>query len=329
MTPRVSVVIAAYNAAWCIERALDSLVAQSRRPDEVLVCDDGSTDGTAELVESRYSGFIRVLRLPHRNASATRRVGLEEATGDWLAFLDADDWWKPAKLERQLAYLERHPEVRYCGTDGELVSAEGVIRESWLSEYFTPLRDLHGDLMLLLIERCFPLLSSMMVERHAYHEVGGLDPEIERAYDYDLWLRCAARYPGAILAEPLIYYFSHPGSLSRNLEPRYRDDLTVMRRAAKGRYGRGRRMQGIAAERAAALELDLAITCFRSGRWPEGRAHMARAALAGPLRRRLVAVAGAVLPGYAMPRLMRSAWAKDVLRRNRRQPRALAPGEAT
>ncbi len=329
MTPRVSVVIAAYNAAWCIERALDGLVAQSRRPDEVLVCDDGSTDGMADLVESRYSGFIRVLRLPHRNASATRRVGLEQATGDWLAFLDADDWWKPVKLERQLAYLERHPEVRYCGTDGELVSAEGVIRESWLSEYFTPLRDLHGDLMPLLIERCFPLLSSMMVERHAYHEIGGLDPEIERAYDYDLWLRCAARYPGAILAEPLIYYFSHPGSLSRNLEPRYRDDLTVMRRAAKGRYGRRPRVQSIAAERAAALELDLGITCFRSGRWPEGRGHMARAAMAGPLRRRLVAAASAVLPGYAVPRLMRSAWAKDVLRRNRRQPRTLAPGEAT
>ncbi|HTK30326.1 MAG TPA: glycosyltransferase [Candidatus Saccharimonadaceae bacterium] len=328
MSARVSVVFAVYNAAWCIERALDSLLGQSRPPDEVLVCDDGSTDGTPELVERHYGSFARVLRLPHHNAAVTRIVGLDQVAGDWIAFMDGDDWWKPAKLERQLAYLERHPDVRWCGTDGEFVSEHEVIRPSWLSDYFDPVVEVRGDLLPLLTERCFPLLSSMLVSRDAYREVGGLDPSLTRAYDYDLWMRLAARYPGAILPEPLIYYYSHPGSLSRNFEPRYVDDLVVMRRAAAGAYSQRRDVRRIGATRAAALEFDLAILAFRSGRAREARARMRRAARSGPWSRRLVAAAGALLPASALPRLMRSPLLKDAVRRNRRQAGRLPSGGA-
>jgi hypothetical protein len=325
--PRVSVAMSAYNAAWCIERALDSVLAGTRVPDEILVCDDGSTDGTADLVESRYAAPVRVLRLPHRNSAATRSVGLAEATGDWLSFLDSDDSWAPTKLERQLAFVAEHPEVRWLCTDGWLFSAEGVVRESWLADYFQPVRTLHGDLFPPLLERCFPLMSSMLVHRDAYHAVGGLDTGLAYSHDYDLWLKVAARWPGAVLEERLVGYFTHPGQLSRRLEARFLEDLSIMRRVASGAMGRSAAERHVAAVRSAALEFDLAVGCFRSGRPREARVRMRRAAAAGPLTRRALALGAALAPGPLLPRLMRSDWIKRTVRTVKRAaPRLGARG---
>jgi glycosyltransferase involved in cell wall biosynthesis len=315
---RVSVVLAAYNATWCIERALDSVLAQSRPVEEVLVCDDGSTDGTPDLVERRYGSAVTVLRLPHRNAAAARRVGLERARGDWLALLDADDLWMPTKQARQQAFLERHPAVRWLTTDGRYMTDQGVLKPSWLADYFDDARDVAGDLLPPLLERCFPLVSAALVERGAYDAVGGLDPGMAYSYDYDLWLRLAARYPGGVLAEPLVDYYSAPGTLSRNLEARFRDDLTIMRRVERSGLGRGPGVRRVAARRAAALEFDLAIMSARSGRLPEARARLWRAGRHGPWRRRLLATGGALLPVWAFTRLMRSALMKRTVQRSRR-----------
>ncbi len=314
MKPRVSVVMSVYNGTWCIEGALDSLLAQQVRPDEILICDDGSTDGTPDLVERRYGSAVTVLRLPHRNSSATRSVGLARATGDWLAFMDADDTWLPAKLATQLAYLERHPEIRHLSSDGVFVAAEGVLRRSWLSDYFRPVRPLHGDLYPLVLERCFILISSVLLERKVYEAVGGIDPHIVYSHDYDLWLRALGRYPGAVIAEPLTTYFSSPNALSRRYEARHRDDLAIMRRAQLGFYRRDPVTQRRAAERAAALEYRLGIRCLQSGRVSEGRERLRRAALEGPVGRRLVALAGSFLPDWAVEPLRGVAWLKTSTR---------------
>ncbi len=318
----VSVVMSAYNAAWCVERALDSVLAGTRLPDEVLVCDDGSTDGTADLVESRYAAPVRVLRLPHRNSAATRSVGLAQAQGQWLAFLDSDDTWAPEKLALQLAFLDAHPEVRWMCTDGWLFSAEGVLRESWLADYFRPVRTMVGDLFPPLLERCFPLMSSMMVHRDVYHAVGGLDTSLAYSHDYDLWLKVAARVPGGLLEERVVGYFTHPGQLSRRHEARFLEDLAIMRRVAAGVMGRSAGERRLAGGRAAALEFDLAVGCFRSGRPREGRVRMRRAAVAGPLARRVLALGAATAPGPLLPRLMRSTWLKRTVQSvKRRAPR--------
>jgi glycosyltransferase involved in cell wall biosynthesis len=324
---RVSVVIAAYNATWCIERALEDALSQSRPPDQVIVCDDGSSDGTADLVEQRFGAAVTVLRLPHQNAAAARRIGIERSSGDWIAFLDADDRWLPGKLERQLAFLERHPQLRWLTGNGRLVSAEGVLRDSWLADYFDPVRDEAGDLVGPLVERCFPLVSATLVERGAYDAVGGIDPEIVYSHDYDLWLRLAARYPGGLMAEPLVDYFSGPGTLSRSYEPRFRDDLALMRRVEKSGLGRGVGLQRVAAERAAALEFDIAILCVRAGRLREARARLRRVLRMGPWDRRLVALGGVALPAAVVGRLMRSGLMKGVVKRARRVAgRLLLPG---
>jgi len=303
---RVSVLLSAYNAAWCIERSLDSVFAQTRPADEVVVADDGSEDNTVALIERRYGSRVRVLRLPHRGLTPSRRASFEAATGDWLAVLDADDWWEPRKLERQIAFLDAHRDVRWCGTDGVFVSAEGVLRSSWFADYFHPVRELSGDLLPLLVERCFPLVSSMMIERAAYEGAGGYDLSIPYSQDYDLWLKLAARHSGGMVAEPLIYYWSSPGQLSRRLEPRYRDDLALMRRVACGEFRRDSELRHRGAERAAAIAFDLAIVCLRDGRLGEARSLLAEARREGPLRRRLLAWGGSLAPEAALGPLMRS-----------------------
>ncbi len=254
---KISVLLTTYDAAWCVTRALDSVFAQTRPADEVIVGDDGSTDDTVARIERRYGERVRVLRLPHRGLTPARRATFEAAAGGWLAPLDADDWWEPTKLERQVAFLAQHPEVKWVGTDGVYVGAEGVIRPSWLSDYFHPVHELHGDLLSLLIERCFPLVSSMLIEREAYFASGGYDLGIPYSQDYDLWMKLAGTHAGGILAEPLIHYWSSPGQLSRRLEARDRDDLELMRRVAAGYYRRDRALQERGAVRACALAFEL------------------------------------------------------------------------
>lgn len=327
MRPSVSVVLAVYNAAWCVERALDSVLAQTVPPLEIIVCDDGSTDGTPELVERRYGMRVTVLRLPHENAAAARRNGLAVARGDWLSFLDADDWWERDKLEKQLDYVQRHPEVKWISTDGPYVSEHGVERSSWLSDYFDPVVEMRGDLFPPLLERCFPLMSSMLVEREAYHTVGGIDGSIVYSHDYDLWLRLAARYPGAVLADPLVSYWTHPGALSKKFEPRYRDDLMLMQRIAAGEMRGEPELRRAASRRVAAHAFDLGLMCLRSGRSAEGRQFMRLALSDGPLGRRIFALVGSMLPNGALPLVQRLGFLKGAITRVRRKAGHLPPPE--
>jgi glycosyltransferase involved in cell wall biosynthesis len=326
---KTSIVMTVYNGAWCIEGALDSVMAQTRRPEEILICDDGSTDGTPELVERRYGSAVTLLRLPHRGAAITRRAGLDRSTGDWIAFMDADDTWVPEKHQRQLECIAAHPEARLITSDGSYISAAGLLRESWLSDYFHPVREISGDLFPALVERCWVLLSATLVERSAYEAVGRLDPNVTFSYDYDLWLRVLARFPGVLMTDRLTTYFSSPGAMSRNIEARYRDDLMLLRRVESGEVGGHRpAVMRRAAERAAALEYDLGLMCLRSQRIAEGRERMRRATGHGPLQRRLFATAGALVPEWAMRPLMQSSWLKSTVQRSR-QPveRIEADGE--
>ena len=318
-TPRVSAVLTCYNAAWCIERALDSVLAQTRPADEVLVTDDGSTDDTVARIRARYGDAVRVVELPHRGLTPSRLAALDLAQGPWISLMDADDSWMPEKLERQIAFLDRHPEVRWVTTDGVYASEHEVLRESWLADYFDEVRDMAGDLFPPLVERCFPLVSSSLFHIDAYRAVGGFDATVPYSQDYDLWLRLAARYPGGVLADRLVRYFAGPHQISRRIEERNRDDLRLMRVVARGELRRDRGLQRVAAARAAALEFDLGVTCLRSGRLREGRVRLMRcAAEPGPMRRRGLALLGAMVPQWTLGRLMRSPWLKTTVSRSRR-----------
>lgn len=108
--PTVSVVIPCYNGAKYLRETLDSVLAQTYQVLEVLVIDDGSTDDSAAIAES-YGPPIRMIRQPNQGESIARNRGIEEAKGDWIAFLDADDLWLPSKIEQQIRFLEENDEV--------------------------------------------------------------------------------------------------------------------------------------------------------------------------------------------------------------------------
>jgi GT2 family glycosyltransferase len=125
----VSVLIPTYNRAYCLPRAIDSALGQTYPKVEVLVIDDGSTDETRELVDGRYGGDARVRYFHQRNAgvSAARNHGLREARGEYVAFLDSDDVWKPWKLQAQIACLGRLPAAGMIWSDMEAVDPEGRV----------------------------------------------------------------------------------------------------------------------------------------------------------------------------------------------------------
>ena len=125
----VSVVIPTYNRAYCIERALDSVLRQTHQDLEIILVDDGSTDDTRELIARRYGhdGRVRYIHQQNAGVSAARNTGLREVRGDFVALLDSDDVWKPWKLELQLRCLERVPHAGMIWTDMEAVGADGRV----------------------------------------------------------------------------------------------------------------------------------------------------------------------------------------------------------
>lgn len=211
MTSRVSVVVPTYNRAPLLPRALESIAAQSRPADEVLVVDDGSEDGTLDLLARRFP-WVRVLRQEHRGVSAARNRGIRAATGHWIAFLDSDDAWLPTKIERQLAALGARPEHRICHTE-----------EIWIrrGRRVNPGRR-HGKSGGRIFRRCVRLCvispSSVLAERRLLETVGLFDESLPACEDYDLWLRICARHPVLFVDEPLVVkHGGHDDQLSRRV----------------------------------------------------------------------------------------------------------------
>lgn len=216
--PRVSVIVPTYNRARLLRRALASVYAQTRAPDEVLVVDDGSTDGTEALVREWYPQ-ARYLAQSNRGVSAARNHGVQAANGNWLAFLDSDDEWVADKLRHQLMAIAASPEHRICHTD-----------EIWMrrGRRVNPRRR-HEKAGGWIFERCLPICamspSSVLLHRSVLDDVGLFDESMPACEDYDLWLRTCSRYPVLFLREYLVIkHGGRPDQLS-NTEPgldRYR-----------------------------------------------------------------------------------------------------------
>jgi len=208
MAPLVSVIIPTYNRADLVAEALASVKAQTYRDFEIVVVDDGGTDGTCEVLSAWRE--IRVLRHPgRRGVSAARNTGINAARGQWLAFLDSDDLWLPDKLARQMFWLEGQPELLICQTDETWVR-RGVRVNKPLSH-----RKMAGRIFLPSLARCMISPSAVILNRRLFEDHGGFDETLPAAEDYDLWLRLTWRYEVGLVDEPLVIKRGgHPDQLS-------------------------------------------------------------------------------------------------------------------
>jgi glycosyltransferase involved in cell wall biosynthesis len=212
----VSVVIPLYNKAPYIEAALRSVQAQSFTDLEIIVVDDGSTDGGAALVEGFDDPRILLIRQANAGAGAARNTGIAAARGRWIAFLDADDLWRPDKTARQLQLLEAHPDVVWAAGAFVRMTPEGPAANSAPipSKLFTAEGVVEDALALLAVGGAI-WTSTVMVRRAALGEVGAFDPSLRTGQDRDLWVRLAVEHPRiAYVQERTALKCEVPGSLT-------------------------------------------------------------------------------------------------------------------
>lgn len=213
-SPLVSVIVPAYNARAFIHRALESALGQTYPHLEVIVVDDGSTDGTAEVVRRTFGHDARLYVVTQANAgpSAARNHGARLARGIYLHFLDADDWWTSDKIERSLA-LFQSPEIAVVYGHGIAVDAD-TLRE--IPQDFPPLPsgDVFCDWLVgVSAGGNYGVTPSFMIRHEAFEACGGFDESMWVAEDFDLWLRLAHDYHFAALDSPLVYYLRRSGGL--------------------------------------------------------------------------------------------------------------------
>lgn len=212
---KISVVIPAYNNERRLSRAIDSVLAQSRPAKEIIVVDDGSTDGTSQAAAA-YGSQIRYIRQNNAGPSAARNTGIRAAGGDWIAFLDADDEWLPEKLALQTEHLGRHSYLQWtAGNYIECLCQSGrqspALTESKCRKMLGG-REISDDYLRTYAKGLTGHTDTMLIRRDLLEKAGGFRLEQKRFNDLDLWLRIAYLEPTiGYLARPLAIYHLEAG----------------------------------------------------------------------------------------------------------------------
>jgi len=230
--PRVSVIIPTYNRARYLPETLESVFAQTYRDYEVIVIDDGSTDNTAEVLES-YLDRIVYVRKENGGQGSARNAGLKIARGEYIAFLDSDDLWLPDKLELQVRYLDEHPDVGLVFTDYVIFEEKGSKNKTEIGNIILSKKDL--TFKRLLYFNFIPNLT-VMIRKSCFDNVGLFDEsrELIGGEDYDMWLRISMKYKLGHISKILAKYRQHPGNIvGKDLERGYSIYFKVINKILK------------------------------------------------------------------------------------------------
>lgn len=212
---QVSVIIPAFNAAKTLIRAIDSVRRQDIHSMEIIVVDDGSVDGTPEvLINNIQNGEpIQLIKMnKNSGVSAARNAGILRARGKFLAFLDADDIWLPGKIQKQIAVMEKDPDITLVSCNSRLVSEDG--HQLKVGHINRPPAEGIDAWKTLLIYNFLPT-PTILTFRRLVKEVGGFDESLAIAEDLDLWIKLAVRGKVAIINEVLTHYYDSNGSLMK------------------------------------------------------------------------------------------------------------------
>lgn len=247
---KISVIMPVYNGEKYISKALDSVLTQSLRPFEVIVIDDGSTDRTGNIL-SRYGDKIKVYRQENKGVCKARNAGFQRAKGDWIAQLDADDWWDIDKLNVMVNAIHNSetPSLLFCavqywyegGKKGPIkrrlhdVSCEKIAHELMYHNAI-----LGGN-------------SGPLISRSCLEDVGFFDDELEGGEDWDLWIRIALKYRIHYVDTVLLNRLERPDSLSKNVDAMLWSDLRVLEKHRHSYLNRGAGRWAVRKAKAAVL----------------------------------------------------------------------------
>lgn len=231
MTETVGVVVPAYNAGRFLADTLRSVMAQTRPADRVVVVDDGSSDDTA-AVAAQFPDVILV-RQTNSGVAAARNRGAREVATDWVAFLDADDLWRPEKLQSQLeAARESGAESIFCDLD--LIDADG---KPIASPPPPPVSFRIEDLLLHAETIPQGTSSTLLVRRTLFEAAGGYDGGLATMADWDLLIRLRERGSFVFVPRALVSYRRYAGSMSRSVAMLERESILVLDKAFSSRTG--------------------------------------------------------------------------------------------
>ena len=231
--PLVSVLVPAFNRVSLIEETLKSVLTQDYAKVELIVVDDGSTDGTFEVLESyREQGSLTLLThegRANRGQSAALNVALRNAQGKYICILDSDDLFMPGKISTQVAFMERNPGIGLVYGMGEGVDEEG----NWLYDIHSENHVEPNDPNEVLVDCYFLLPQNSMVRRSVYDQVGYFEEAFRAAQDHDMLIRIAEVTDCAFIPVKLFQYRRHGDSISsRGAELRWKTGFRILERAA-------------------------------------------------------------------------------------------------
>ncbi len=201
----ISVVVPLYNKERHIEHTIQTVLAQSYTDFELIVIDDGSTDGSATVVEKITDPRVRLIKKKNEGVSATRNLGVREAKNELIAFLDADDEWNVEYLNKISALCEKYPDAAIYATNYQVVERDG---QSYSLDY--PEIDFEEGILLNYFASAYtytPLwTSAVCIRKEIFLAMGGFPTDIRNGEDLDLWCRIALKYPIAYINQPLATY---------------------------------------------------------------------------------------------------------------------------
>ncbi|MBN2553498.1 MAG: glycosyltransferase family 2 protein [Spirochaetales bacterium] len=199
---RITAIVPTYNRLPMLREAVFSVLKQTHSSLELVVVDDGSDDGTAgwcRRLATEHPGSFRYLPLSHCGMPGkVRNAGARLARGEYLAFLDSDDLWKPDKLARQIAFFQEHPDIRICHTREIWQRGQKIVSQAGQRHGRS------GTIFADALKKCIIGPSTVMMRRELFEELGGFREDLEIAEDYELWLRVTARCPVGYIDEPLV-----------------------------------------------------------------------------------------------------------------------------
>lgn len=201
-----SIIMPLYNKAPYVSKAVESVIGQTYSDWELIVIDDGSTDGGGDIVKGFDDHRIRLIRQENSGVSTSRNNGAAATAAPYITFLDADDWWESTFLEEMAGLIERHPDAGIYGSNYYIVkNGKKHVAPVGIEENFT-----EGEINYCQVYAktlCMPLTSiTVAIPRAVFDDMGGFKPNLKLGEDFDLWIRIALKYKVVFLNEPLGNY---------------------------------------------------------------------------------------------------------------------------